>query len=150
MSSLWNSGFGGNRIWPGHHHPTGRPNKELIVMNMLTNEMWEYDSVAELYGPNLTFFDWAGGPFKPGVYDIANYTTDPLVVVLFSQRYNVLPGQVWEFVAHDEVGAHAAPGTASGMWFNPNASRQIGSYWDQLLGGSIWDGGQSIWDLINA
>lgn len=119
-------------------------------MNMLTNEIWEYDTVAELYGPNLTFFDWAGGPFKPGVYNIINNTNTTLYVILFSQAYSVLPGQEWQFSAHDEIGAHVAPGTSAGSWFNPNAGRQTGSYWDTLLGGSIWDSGQSVWDLINA
>lgn len=146
-SSLWNSGFSGTRYWPGSNH---RPDKPLIVVNMLTNEIWEYDSVSELYGPNLTFFDWAGGPFRPGVYNVINNTATPLNVILFGQSYSVLPGQVWEFSAHDEIGAHAAPGTSAGSWFNPNESRQLGSYWDTLLGGSIWDGGQSQWDLINA
>lgn len=147
-TSLWDLiGFG---IMPGVPGPSGTPQAPLIVQNMLTSEMWEYDSVNELYGPNLTFFDWAGGPFRPGVYNIINNTNTSLNISLFGQPYVVQPGQTWQFSAHDEVTAHAAPGTGSGMWFNPEAGRQIESYWDTLLGGSIWDGGASIWDLINA
>jgi hypothetical protein len=112
-------------------------------MNMLTNEIWSYKTVEELTG-SLPFFDWAGGPFKPGIYNIINNADKTLRVVLFNQEFDVLVGQEWSFTAHDEIGAHSAPGTGAGTWFNPDASRILQSVWDG--GASIWDGGQSIWD----
>ena len=127
--------------------PTGTAYKPLVIVNLLTNEMREYEAVRELLGSE-PFFDFA--KFKPSIYGIRNFTAAALPVVLFGKSYSVGAGQEWRFVAHDEIGSHVGPWADSGFYFDGNQTRLTQSYWDRLLGGSIWDGGQSVWDLINS
>jgi len=115
---------------------------------MLTNQLWEYNTAAAAMGADGVFdFNW----LPPGVYTIRNFADAALPVLLFNHTYNVEVGQEWRFVAHDEVGSHAGPlAGASGRWFDGNDARLTQSYWDRALGGSIWDNGASVWDLINS
>ena len=138
----------GTRTWPGMPGPTGRPDKPLVIQNMLTNQLWEYNTAAAAMGADGVFdFNW----LPPGVYTIRNFADAALPVLLFNHTYNVEVGQEWRFVAHDEVGSHAGPlAGASGRWFDGNDARLTQSYWDRALGGSIWDNGASVWDLINS
>jgi hypothetical protein len=113
----------------------------LLIWNMLTNETHGYQTVQDALN-GQPFFDFNGWP--PAIYQIDNYANGPLPVVLFEHTYIVNQGSEWRFIAHDEIGTHKGfplPGTQT---------RLIASYWDVLLGGSIWDtqvpGGPSIWD----
>lgn len=110
----------------------------VYIWNTLTNEIHDYQDATDVLA-GAKFFDFTGWP--PSIYEINNNGTNPLPVVLFDQTYVVEPGQLWVFVAHDEIGSHIA-WLASG-----EVSRIIESYWDVSLGGSIWDGGQSLWDV---
>lgn len=141
------SGFlTGGRIWPGFHH-AHRAGRDLVVMNLLTNEVWEYDTVQGLLGSD-SFFDFA--KLKPSVYGVRNFADATLPVVLFGKSYSVHVGQEWRFVAHDEIGSHAGPWADAGFYLDGNQTRLTQSYWDRALGGSIWDNGASVWDLINS
>jgi hypothetical protein len=110
----------------------------LYIWNTLTNEIKGYQSAADVL-MGQPFFDFTGWP--PSIYQINNASTAVLPVVLFEQTYLVEPGQLWVFIAHDEIGSHIA-------WLEAgNVSRTIESYWDVSLGGSIWDAGDSLWDV---
>jgi hypothetical protein len=111
----------------------------LYIINRLTNEAHGYQAVHDLLA-GAAFFDFNG--WSPGIYLIENNSTATLPVVLFERTYLVNPGEIWNFIAHDEIGSHIA-------WLNTGTiGRIIESFWDVSLGGSIWDGGQSLWDIF--
>ena len=109
----------------------------IILADMLNDKLYGYSDIVDMTG-GKGFFDF--NTFKPSIYDIINTTTETLIVVLFSQSYSVGPGEIWRFVAHDEIEAHTVINMTP---TNPSVNLP---YWDTLLGGSFWDNYQSPWD----
>jgi hypothetical protein len=137
------------RVWTGVSGPSGTPRKPLVIQNMLTNELWEYHNVESAIDPATGYFDFTD--MHPGIYTIRNFADNTLPVLLFGNTFYVGVGQEWRFMVHDEVGSHAGPLASSiGRYLDGNDTRLTQSYWDAALGGSIWDSGASVWDLINA
>jgi|SRR5215472_18485639 len=124
-------------VQPGFFGPQ-IPQSPILITNVLTNEYHGYQTVQDVLDGN-PFFDFNGWP--PSIYTINNTSTGALPVVLFEKTYIVNPGQFWKFIAHDEIGSHI------GWMDSGTVGLIIQSFWDVSLGGSIWDGGQSLWDV---
>jgi len=113
-------------------------NQPVTIVNRLTNEAYGYKTVQDVLA-GAAFFDFNG--WAPAIYQISNMSTGPLPVVLFGKTYVVQAGTQWNFVAHDEIASHSA-------WQDLGTiGRIVESFWDLILGGSIWDGGSSHWDV---
>jgi len=115
------------------------PQSPITIINVLTNEAHGYQTVQDVL-EGQPFFDFNGWP--PSIYTINNTSTGDLPVVLFEKSYVVHAGQFWKFIAHDEIGSHI------GWMDTGQVSLIIQSFWDTSLGGSIWDGGASLWDVF--
>jgi|SRR5215471_735637 len=115
--------------------------RPLAIWNVLTGEVRGYDTVDALLN-GAAYFDFVLLP--PSIYSVKNFTGTPLTVVLFGAKYTVEGGTEWRFVAHDEIAAHRDT-----IRLDASLGLMVRSYWDTLLGGSIWDGGDSIWDAYS-
>jgi len=115
------------------------PQRPITIINRLTNEARGYYTVGDVLSgqPYFTFNEWS-----PAIYQINNTSPDPLPVLLFDRVYIVQSGTLWNFIAHDEIASHA------GWQDTGTIGRIIQSFWDLSLGGSIWDGGASLWDVF--
>jgi hypothetical protein len=115
------------------------PQAPLYVLNLLTNEVHGYTTVADLLN-GAPFFNFS--VLSPGIYEINNGTETALPVVLFRQSYTVDVSQQWIFVAHDEMVSNLA-------WqkFADGLAILTQTVWDTSLGGTTWDNATTIWDL---
>lgn len=135
---------------PSFYGVTIRPDP-IYIWNTLTGEVYSYQKVQDLplnsgsdsaiipiSGPgSVGFFSFDNWP--PSIYEVANNSSAAFTVILFGKSYDVEPGTLWVFFAHDEISSHAA-------WQRSGTvSRIIPSIWD--AGASIWDSGNSIWDV---
>jgi|SRR5215469_616264 len=74
--------------------------RPISVLNVLTNQIWGYNSISDMYGA-AAFFTFANLP--PSIYRINNASVGSIAVNLAGTTYTVAAGTSQDFEAHSNI-----------------------------------------------